>query len=153
MTLHLDNLQEAVDLLLQRIPGTLRIGAPLGIGKPHRLLNALYAQAAEDPSRPLSLYTALSLDPPRGRSLLEKRFLDPFVERLYGRDFPRLAYVAAQKRDALPVHIEVEEFYLQSGALLDSAQTQRRYASLNYTHVAAALAARQVHLITQKVAR
>ena len=32
--------------------------------------------------------------------------------------------------------IEVEEFYLQSGALLGSTQAQRRYASLNYTHVA-----------------
>ena len=60
-TLHLDNLQEAVDLLLQRIPGTLRIGAPLGIGKPHRLLNALYQRVEKDPSRPLQIYTALSL--------------------------------------------------------------------------------------------
>ena len=101
MTLHLDNLQEAVDLLLQRIPGTLRIGAPLGIGKPHRLLNALYERAEADPSRPLSLYTALSLDPPRGHSLLEQRFLGPFVARLYGAGFPRLSYVEAQKRDAL----------------------------------------------------
>ena len=37
MTVHLTDLNAAVDLLLKRIPGTLRIGAPLGIGKPHRL--------------------------------------------------------------------------------------------------------------------
>ena len=144
--------EDAVAALMARIEGPLRIGAPLGIGKPHRLLNALYAQVGEDPSRPLSLYTALSLDPPRGRSLLEKRFLDPFVERLYGNDFPRLAYVTAQKQDALPTHIEVEEFYLQSGALLGSTQAQRCYASLNYTHVARALADRGVNCIVQKVA-
>ena len=135
-----ESLDDAVTALLSRINGPLKIGAPLGLGKPHRLLNALYARMEGDPSRSLSLYTALSLDPPRGRSLLEKRFLEPFVERLYGRDFPRLAYVAAQKRDALPAHIEVEEFYLQSGALLGSTQAQRCYASLNYTHVARALA-------------
>ena len=147
-----ESLDDAVIALLARIDGPLKVGAPLGLGKPHRLLNALYARIEADASRPLSLYTALSLDPPRGRSLLEKRFLDPFVERLYGRDFPRLAYVAAQKRDALPVHIEVEEFYLQSGALLGSTQAQRSYACLNYTHVARALADRSVNCIVQKVA-
>ncbi|HTL15345.1 MAG TPA: acetyl-CoA hydrolase, partial [Thermomonas sp.] len=134
------DLEAAVTALLGRIDGPLKLGAPLGIGKPHRLLNALYARMAADPARPLHLYTALSLDPPSGRSALEKRFLGPLVQRLYGDGFPRLAYVAAQKRDALPAHVEVEEFYLQSGALLGSRQAQRRYASLNYTHVARALA-------------
>ena len=147
-----ESLDDAVTALLARIDGPLKVGAPLGLGKPHRLLNTLYARFEADPSRTLSLYTALSLDPPRGRSLLEKRFLEPFVERLYGRDFPRLAYVAAQKRDALPAHIEIEEFYLQSGALLGSTQAQRCYASLNYTHVARALADRGVNCIVQKVA-
>ena len=150
--IRLDSLDAAVDALLARIDGPLRLGAPLGLGKPHRFLNALYARIERDPSRPLHLYTALSLDPPSAGSGLEARFLDPFVERVYGGDFPRLAYVAAQKRDALPAHIEVEEFYLQSGALMDSSQAQRRYASLNYTHVAAALADRGMNALVQKVA-
>ena len=147
-----NDLDAAIEVLLARVDGPLRVGAPLGLGKPHRLLNALYARIAKDPSRPLHLYTALSLDPPSGHSDLEKRFLGPLVERLYGNDFPRLAYVAAQKRDALPAHVEVEEFYLQSGALLKSTQAQRRYASLNYTHVARALAERGVNCVVQKVA-
>ncbi|GAA5004512.1 acetyl-CoA hydrolase [Pseudoluteimonas lycopersici] len=146
------DLDAAVEAMLARIAGPLKLGVPLGMGKPHRLLNALYARVERDPSRPLHLYTALSLDPPTAGSELEARFLDPFVERIYGKDFPRLAYVAAQKRDALPAHVEVEEFYLQSGALLKSAQAQRRYASLNYTHVAAALADRGMNALVQKVA-
>ena len=150
--LRLDSVDAAVDALLSRLDGPLKIGAPLGLGKPHRLLNALYARVERDPSRPLQLYTALSLDPPSAGSGLEARFLDPFIERIYGRDFPRLAYVAAQKRDALPAHVEVEEFYLQSGALLHSPQAQRRYASLNYTHVAEVLADRALGCIVQKVA-
>jgi acyl-CoA hydrolase len=149
----LDSLDTAVDLMLSRIGTDLHIGAPLGLGKPHRLLNALYARIENDPSRPLRLYTALSLDPPGSGKGLEARFLRPFVERHFGDDFPRLAYVQALRRDALPAHIEVEEFYLQSGALLQSAQAQRRYASLNYTHVARALADRGVNAIVQKVAR
>lgn len=146
------SLDDAVESLLASLEGPLRVGAPLGIGKPHRLLNALYERVARDPARPMQLYTALSLDPPAGGSELEKRFIGPFVSRVYGDDFPRLAYVQAQKRDALPAHIEVEEFYMQSGALLNSRQAQRRYASLNYTHVAKALADRGMNVLVQKVA-
>ena len=151
--LQLDSIDAAVDQMLSRVDGDLHVGAPLGLGKPHRLLNALYARIEGDPTRPLHLYTALSLDPPGGGKGLEARFLGPFVERHFGNDFPRLSYVQALKRDALPAHIEVEEFYLQSGALLQSKQAQQRYASLNYTHVARALADRGVNVIVQKVAR
>lgn len=153
MTVHLDSLDEAVDFILQHTPQTLRMGAPLGIGKPHRLINALYARLEQDSTRPWFLYTALSLDPPRAHAGLEARFLGPFAARHFGDDFPRLAYVQAMKRDALPAHVEIEEFYMQSGALLGSSQAQRHYASLNYTHVARALGERGLNLIVQKVAR
>ena len=148
----LDHLDDTVETLLASIDGPLRIAAPLGIGKPHRLLNALYARIEKDPSRELHLYTALSLDPPSPAGDLQRRFLAPFVTRHFGDDFPRLAYVQAQKRDELPAHISVEEFYVQSGALLKSRQAQSRYASLNYTHVARAIAARGVNCVIQKVA-
>jgi acyl-CoA hydrolase len=150
---HLTDLDDAVDLILAHTYGPLRIGAPLGIGKPHRLLNALYTRGARDPSRPWSLYTALSLDPPSGGQGLEGRFVKPFAARHFGGDFPRLDYVQAMKRDALPPNIEVEEFYMQGGALLRSSTAQRHYASLNYTHVARALADRALNVIVQKVAR
>lgn len=153
MAKHLNDLEEAVDLILSHTYGPLRMGAPLGIGKPHRLLNALYARIAADPSRPWTLYTALSLDPPGGGKGLEARFVKPFAARHFGEDFPRLAYVQAIKRDALPANIEVEEFYMQGGALLRSTTAQRHYASLNYTHVARALADRELNVIVQKVAR
>jgi acyl-CoA hydrolase len=153
MPLHFADIEAALDHVLARLPRELHLAAPLGLGKPHRLLNALYVRIERDPARPLHLYTALSLDPPSAGKGLQARFLRPFLQRHFGEDFPRLAYVKAMKRDALPAHIEVEEFYLQSGALLDSSQTQRRYASLNYTHVAAALARRGLDLIVQKVAR
>ncbi|QNH11532.1 acetyl-CoA hydrolase/transferase C-terminal domain-containing protein [Xanthomonas sp. SI] len=153
MTDSLEDLDAAVELILQRIPGPLRIGAPLGIGKPHRLLNALYDRVAADPQRPMQLYTALSLNAPAPGGGLEGRFLRPFVQRHFGDDFPQLKYVQALQRDALPAHIQVEEFYMQSGALLRSTQAQRNYTSLNYTHAADAVAQRAPNLIVQKVAR
>ncbi|MGO4263533.1 acetyl-CoA hydrolase/transferase C-terminal domain-containing protein [Lysobacter sp. TAB13] len=146
------SLAEAVDFLYDRLDGALHVGAPLGLGKPHRLLNALYERAERETRRPLHLYTALSLDPPGAGKGLEGRFIGPFAQRHFGDDFPRLRYVQALKRNALPGHIEIEEFYLQSGSLLNASATQRRYASLNYTHVARALADRGVNAIVQKVA-
>lgn len=150
---HVTDLDAAVDWLFGNVQGPLRIAAPLALGKPHRLLNALYARIAPDPARPLQLYTALSLNPPRaGGDGLEARFLRPFAERHFGSDFPRLAYADALAHDALPAHVQVEEFYMQSGALLGSAQAQRSYTSLNYTHAADAVAQRAPHAIVQKVA-
>jgi len=150
---YLTSLDAAVDLLLPRVDGPLHVAAPLGLGKPHRLLNALYARIEAEPVRALRLYTALSLDPPGAGKGLEARFLGPFLQRHFGDDFPRLRYVQALKRNALPAHIDVEEFYLQSGSLLHSPPAQQRYVSLNYTHVARALADRGVNVIVQKVAR
>ncbi|UXA54324.1 acetyl-CoA hydrolase [Xanthomonas prunicola] len=153
MSTHVTELSTAVSHILQRIDGPLRVGAPLGIGKPHRLLNALYAQLKDMPSRPLALYTALSLNPPKPGAGLEARFAAPFIARHFGDDFPRLAYVDAMLHDALPAHVQVEEFYMQSGGLLHSTQAQADYTSLNYTHAAAAVAQRAPNLIVQKVAR
>jgi acyl-CoA hydrolase len=152
MSARFESLDAAVAHMLATLPRALHVGAPLGLGKPHRLLNALYARVVADAERPMTLYTALSLDPPRPGHGLEGRFLGPFLERQFGADFERLAYVDAMRRDALPGHVRVEEFYLQSGAMLGSSQAQRRYASLNYTHVARALVDRDVNCLVQKVA-
>jgi acyl-CoA hydrolase len=151
--LRFDTLDAAVALLRRRIPGDVVMAAPLGLGKPHRLLNAIYRDAAADPSRRLLLLTALSLTPPRASSALERRFLDPFLARHFGTDFEPLDYALAQRAGTLPAHVEVEEFYLQSGGLLRKPAAQRRYASLNYTHVARAVAARGVNVLVQMVAR
>ena len=154
MTDHLTDLDAAVDWLLGRVQGAVRIGAPLALGKPHRLLNALYARVENDPARPLQIYTALSLNPPvASGDGLEARFMGPFAERHFGKDVVRLAYADAMARDALPDHVQVEEFYMQSGALLRSRQAQASYTSLNYTHAADAVAQRAPHAIVQKVAR
>jgi acyl-CoA hydrolase len=131
----------------------LRVAAPLGLGKPHRLLNALYRRVGGDDSLSLSIFTALSLTPPRASGDLERRFLDPFVLRFFGADFESLDYVQALRQERLPPNIHVEEFYLQSGALLTSRQAQRGHANVNYTHVARGVAAQDINVLVQKVAR
>jgi hypothetical protein len=96
----------------------LRIAAPLGLGKPHGLLNALYRLTAGDPTRSMRLYTALSLTRPQPKAGLQRRFLLPFLDRHFGADAVDPQYALDEARDALPPNVVVHEFYLQSGALL-----------------------------------
>jgi acyl-CoA hydrolase len=151
--LRFETLDQVIALLRERVPGDVVLAAPLGLGKPHRSLNAIYRDVAATPSRRLHILTALSLTPPSAAADLERRFLDPFVQRHFGADFEALDYALAQRRNALPAHVEVEEFYLQSGGLLGRVDAQRRYSSLNYTHVARAVAGRGVNVLVQMVAR
>ena len=148
-----DPLDAAVDRLLQHAGPALVLAAPLGLGKPHRLLNAITRRIAADPARSLHLLTALSLTPPAAGSGLQRRFLEPFLARQFGTDFPVLDYALAMRAGTLPANIRVEEFYMQSGALLRADAAQRDYVSLNYTHVARAVAERGANALVQKVAR
>src|SRR5690242_1426678 len=131
----------------------LRIAAPLGLGKPHGLLNALYRLTAGDPTRSMRLYTALSLTRPQPKAGLQRRFLQPFLDRHFGADAVDPQYALDEARDALPPNVVVHEFYLQSGALLHSGSAQRNYISQNYTHVARDLALQDINLLVQLVAR
>src|SRR5690606_13385732 len=78
--LHLDSLDTTVDRLLAHAGPHLVLAAPLGLGKPHRLLNAITRRIAAEPERSLQLLTALSLTPPSAGSGLQARFLRPFLE-------------------------------------------------------------------------
>ncbi len=148
----LTHIPDAVTHILNHSDGDIHLATPLGLGKPYHLLNGIYDAIEADGKRRLNIYTALSLNPPTGKSELENRFLTPFVNRLYGKDFPRLKYADANAKDALPDNIKVEEFYMQSGALLGSRTAQSEYASLNYSHVPEALAVRDINVIVQKIA-
>ncbi|HET6431040.1 acetyl-CoA hydrolase/transferase C-terminal domain-containing protein [Dyella sp.] len=140
-------------VIADRLGPDLRVAAPLGLGKPHGLLNAIYALIAAHPGRSLTLYTALSLTRPQPRPGLEARFLKPFLERHFGANCVDPQYALDQARDALPPNVAVHEFYVQSGAMLHSGSAQRSYISQNYTHVARDLAVQEINLLVQLVAR
>lgn len=145
-------LPEAVDRILQVLGKDLVVGLPLGIGKPNPLVNALYRRACDDRSIRLRLFTALSLETPVAGSDMQRRFLDPFTERHFGKDYPSLQYVRDLRHGSLPPNVTVSEFYLQSGAWLDVPHAQRNYISSNYTHVARDMRDMGVNLVLQMVA-
>jgi acyl-CoA hydrolase len=150
--LRLNDTAACVARILEHTGGEARIAAPLGLGKPHGLLNALYRAIVAEPAHSLTLFTALSLTRPRAAPGLEARFLQPFLDRHFGSDYEDLDYTLAQARDALPANVHVHEFYLQSGALLHSASAQQDYISQNYTHVARDLAQQRINVLVQLVA-
>ncbi len=146
------NLEQVVERVLSRVGKHLVMGLPLGLGKPNRLVNAFYERARLDRDIRLDIVTALSLDVPQSGHWLQARLMDPIVERLFGRDYPRLQYLIAAKGAGLPDNIRLTEFYFQSGAALGQPAMQQRYVSSNYTHVARDLVDRGVNVTLQLIA-
>ena len=145
------SIEQAVERVLQGIPGPIRLGLPLGLGKPNRWVNALYARIKQLPERRLTIYTALCLGRPGASGDLQRRFLEPLVERLYG-DYSELDFLADLRAERLPANVRIEQFYLQPGSLLDCPAAQQDYISCNYSHVARDLNDKGVNLIAQLVA-
>ncbi|KPP98150.1 acetyl-CoA hydrolase/transferase C-terminal domain-containing protein [Marinobacter sp. HL-58] len=142
---------ECVDELIRRVGKNITLGLPLGLGKPVRFVNALYQRAREDSSIQLHIVTALSLTAPGGSSSLEKRFMGPFSERLYGR-IPDLEYARDVIRHKLPDNVTVSEFFFKAGSFLHNDTQQRNYVCTNYTHAVRDLLATGVNVVAQMVA-
>jgi acyl-CoA hydrolase len=145
------DLEACVDATLQRVGKRIVLGLPVGIGKPNPLVNAFVRRAVQDQGIHLTIVTALSLRAPRWHSDLERRFLQPFVQRVFG-DYPELEYVRLLERQQLPRNIEVIEFFLEPGAWLGNAHLQQHYLSSNYTHVARDAILRGLNVVAQIVA-
>ncbi|RSC28186.1 acetyl-CoA hydrolase/transferase family protein [Pseudomonas putida] len=148
---HRCSIDQAVDQVLARLPAHIHIGLPLGLGKPNAFVNALYARIRSLPERRLTIYTALSLGRPPLGDGLQRRFLEPFVERVFA-DYEELDYLADLRNDTLPANIRVEQFFMQPGSLLHSETAQQDYVSSNYSHAARDINAKGLNLIAQIVA-
>jgi acyl-CoA hydrolase len=144
---------EASEWIFSVLGPELRIATPLGLGKPNLLLNAVYSRVVATPARKLTLFTALSLVPPSPKGDLARRFFAPFADRHWGKNYPKLRYAEDGYADRIPPNVKIHEFYFQAGAALGSKKLQQNYISLNYTHVAEAVAAMDVEMILQLVAK
>jgi acyl-CoA hydrolase len=152
MTQAFDDVGECVDAALRRLGGRIVLALPLALGKPNPLVNEFYRRAVRDSKVQLHIFTALSLRKPTADNELERRFLEPFVARVFG-NYPELDYVAGVRAGTLPSNIEVVEFFLEPGAYLNVPYVQQHYLSANYTHVGAEVLRRGVNVIAHLVAR
>ncbi|MEX5589560.1 acetyl-CoA hydrolase/transferase C-terminal domain-containing protein [Pseudomonas urmiensis] len=148
---HSCSIDQAVEHVLAHLPAHIHMGLPLGLGKPNAFVNALYARIRGLPERRLTIYTALTLGRPPLGDGLQRRFLEPFIERVFA-DYQELDYLADLRNDQLPANIRVEQFFMQPGSLLHSAMAQQDYVSSNYSHAARDINAKGLNLVAQLVA-
>ncbi|WP_444944136.1 acetyl-CoA hydrolase/transferase C-terminal domain-containing protein [Microbulbifer sp. ZKSA006] len=145
------NVEACIDKLLQVVGKQIVLGLPLGLGKANHFVNTLYARAAQDPSISLTIFTALTLERPRAKGDISRRFIQPLLDSIYSQ-YQDLAYVPARRKGYLPSNIRVIEFFMQPGSLLGNSYAQQHHVSANYTQVPGELINRGVNVIAQMVA-
>jgi acyl-CoA hydrolase len=128
------------------------LALPLGLGKANHLANEIFASAVADKAIDLKIFTALTLEKPRYANTLEKRFLAPVIDRLFG-GYPELAYAQALRAGKLPSNVEVNEFFFLAGRWLNNPVAQQNYISANYTHALHYILGMNVNVVAQLVAK
>ncbi len=149
---HFTNVEECVEEAIRKVGKRIALGIPLGLGKPNHLTNAFYRRAKEDPGIHLRILTALTLERPTGGSDLECRFLEPFVQRVFG-DYPDLEYALAIRKGALPPNVELVEFFFKPGGFLYCKPAQQNYISTNFTFAARDTVDQGVNVVSQMVGK
>jgi hypothetical protein len=138
--------------IIRDVGTNLVVGLPLGLGKANHIINALYARAVADRAISLTFLSALTLEKPKPANLLERRFITPVIDRLFG-GYPDLAYADALHAGELPPNVKVIEFFFLAGRWLHVPFAQQHYISANYTHASSYLLARGLNVVTQLVAK
>lgn len=146
------DVETCVEDAISAVGPNIKLGTPLGLGKANHLVNEFFRRAREDSKIKLHIFTALSLGRPPWKGELERRFLQPLSERLFG-GYPSLEYVDFVRRGELPANIRVSEFYFQPGSFLDSPLAQQSYMSSNYTHVVRDLLDAGINVLAQLVGK
>ena len=146
-----DDPARVADAIVERVGKTIVLAMPLGLGKANHIANALYDKAAADPSLKLTIFTALTLEAPRAKNELERRFLGPVAQRVFG-GYPALHYAAAIHKGQVPPNIEINEFFFEAGQWLGSPYAQQHYICANYTHALRYVLDRGVNVVGQLVA-
>ncbi|TVP59168.1 MAG: acetyl-CoA hydrolase [Halomonadaceae bacterium] len=147
----LTQIDRCVDQIIEQVGKDICLGLPLGLGKAVHLANGLYDRACKDPSIQLHIVTALSLEAPKPGKSLEKRFLQPFLDRVYD-GVPELHYARDTSLKQLPDNVRVSEFFFLAGSRLGDSYQQQQYICSNYTHAARDLLATGVNVVAQMVA-
>lgn len=146
------DVEDVVDAIISKVGKELVLGLPLGLGKANNLANALYRRAKKDSSIHLTILTALTLERPSWSSDLERRFLEPFIGRVFG-DYPDLEYVVDLRKKQLPDNVELKEFFNKPGGYLNTPHAQQNYISTNYTFAPRDIVENGVNVVAQMVSK
>jgi acyl-CoA hydrolase len=150
MTTYSDNCEKAAKNIIDHVGKNIVFGAPLGLGKPVGIMNALYQMAESDKSIKLTFITALTLARPILHNELEKRFVEPFLDRIL-KDYEELLYEKARVEQKLPSNVTIIEFFLSTAKFLHNNYVQQNYISTSYTDVARDTVYYKMNAIGQQV--
>jgi len=129
-----DDAKKCVDEVISYIGKDICYAMTLALGKPVHFINELYSRAKKDPEIKLKIITALSLEIPKGNSELERRLMQPIVDRVFA-GVPEFEYMIDFRAGTLPKNVEVFEFYSKAGTYLNNPVAQQHHLSSHYTHV------------------
>jgi acyl-CoA hydrolase len=149
---HYDSAEKIADAIIREVGKKIVLALPLGLGKANNIANAIYRRAAADPSISLTIFTALTLEKPHPKNEIERRFIEPVIERLFG-GYPDLLYAKAIRDGSLPKNIIVNEFFLLAGKWLHVPYMQQNYIAANYTHAMRYVLDRGANVAVQLVAK
>lgn len=152
MTKHHTDPAALADEIIAATNGDIVLAMPLGLGKANVTCNALFERAVADPSISLTILTALTLEKPNPGNELERNFIKPVIDRLFG-DYPELDYVRPLRKGTLPDNITIVEFFFLAGKWLSTPAAQQNYISANYTHALGAILDRRPNVMAQIIAR
>ncbi|MCG8471109.1 MAG: hypothetical protein MI742_04545 [Desulfobacterales bacterium] len=127
------DVERCVDDLIARVGKRVVLAIPIAAGKPNHLTNALYRRLKVDPELHLTLITAVTLEKPTWGNDLERRFLSPIVDRIWGQ-FPDFDYVKDLRKNAVPENFKLVEFYHKTAQFMKCPHCQQHYLGSNYTH-------------------
>ncbi len=147
-----DSAEKVADDIIRDVGKKIVLALPLGLGKGNNIANAIYRRAAADPSISLTIFTALTLEKPHPKNEIEKRFIGPVIDRLFG-GYPDLLYAKAIRDGSLPKNITVNEFFLLAGKWLHVPYMQQNYIAANYTHAMRYVLDRGANVAVQLVAK
>ncbi len=138
--------------IIRDVGKKLVVGLPLGLGKANHVVNELFKRAVADRTIDLTIFTALTLEKPRPRNDLERRFLGPIIDRLFA-GYPELEYAHALHAGTLPSNIRINEFFFLAGQWINNGPAQQNYISANYTHAVSYLFSRGLNVLAQLVSK
>ena len=129
-----NDVKKSVDDVLDYMGNEISFAMTLALGKPILFINELYRRAKEDPTIKLNIVTALSLERPRFKNEIEKRFMGPLVDRIF-KGTPEFDYMHDLRNGKLPKNVEIYEFFNKAGGYMETPEAQRNHLNSNYTHV------------------
>lgn len=152
MPTYYDHCETAARKIIAHVGKVINLGVPLGLGKPVGLINAFYRLAAADPSIRLTILTGLTLSRPLLKNELEKRFVEPILDRIL-QDYEDPLYEKPRELQQLPKNIKVIEFFFAPGVFLHNPPAQQDYISSKYTSVVHDSKPYSVNVYAHQVAR